>query len=54
MNFKIDEEKVFNLAKGMGLTISFGSKNPGVTIISDGKKERKDYTGFFPELKSES
>lgn len=53
MNFKVDKQKALDLAKEMGLNISFDSKNPGVIMNSEGNKEQKQFRDFFPELNGE-
>ncbi|MEC1718770.1 hypothetical protein [Schinkia azotoformans] len=50
MNFKVDKQKALELAKELGLDVSFGSKNPGVIM---GSGEHKDFNDFFPEINYE-
>ena len=49
MDFKVDKQKALELAKEIGLDVSFDSKNPDVIIDL---LEHKDFNNFFSELKS--
>ncbi|MGD6968744.1 hypothetical protein ACQCVP_20200 [Rossellomorea vietnamensis] len=53
MKFQVDKQKALDLAKEMGLNISFDIKNPGVIINSKGSKQQKQFKDFFPELNGE-
>lgn len=50
MDFKVDKQKALELAKELGLDVSFGSENPGVIMDSG---EHKDFNDFFPEINYE-
>lgn len=50
MKFSLDKEKAFNLAKQLGIKISFDNDNPGVIITSNEKSTEYTLEQFFPEL----
>lgn len=50
MSFSVDEEKMKEIAKDLGLEITFGSDKPGVYNTTTG--EFKELEDFFPELQA--
>lgn len=46
----LDKQKALDLAKELGLEVSFGSDKPGVYISNNGTEEFYRFQNFFSEL----
>ena len=49
-NMVIDRAKAIEIAKELGLKVSFDSHSTGVVIKSDDKEHTFDFVAFFPEM----
>ncbi|HDR8159480.1 TPA: hypothetical protein QC072_002307 [Bacillus cereus] len=53
MKFSLDKKKAAELAKQLGLKVSFGSEESGIKIKKNEVEELFDFNDFFPELEDD-